>query len=132
MRISYEVVGPRFAPRYIIWNSQEEFWTGTEWSKDSKKALIYSDRSTLSIDYNMLQAKQHESKPSYEFKTEVTVVVRSEKPVTEQQIQEYLDKAFGMSLKDKEFGHGPTPGSFTEVTIEWDKLKKNKKNPADK
>ncbi len=128
MEISFEIVGPDYAPRYRIWSSDQKYWTGKRWSRNVKKALIYADKNVLATDFNDLQAKVNEGKPVYEFTTNVTVKVFSKTPVSPEQIAEYLNRAFHMGLKDKENGMGPTPDSFTEVAVEWNDLKPSPQN----
>ncbi len=125
-QVHFEVNGPPYAQRYIAWRSDEKFWTGTEWSKERRKALVYENKDEFCEVFHKLQAAEFKGCPAYEFVAEVKVRVVSATPVSEADVREYLEKAFVMNL-NPEAGRGPNPESCTEVVLDWDNLKPIKK-----
>jgi hypothetical protein len=41
LKIGVRIVGERF-PRFVIVNNRRRFWTGTDWAKGFRNALLYA------------------------------------------------------------------------------------------
>ena len=118
MKLAILPDGNPLFPRYIIMNDKEEFYDGTAWTLNRKKAKRYIEGQTLADEYNRLEEEAYVHLPIREFKVNVDIKVRTDRSFTAQELAEYL-KLAACILLDHAKGSGPTPNSMVQLEINW-------------
>jgi hypothetical protein len=55
-KIAVSIVGTTH-PRFVIVNNQNQFWSGTDWTTDFRRAMLYTDASFVLHDAEELRQK---------------------------------------------------------------------------
>ncbi len=120
-KIAVVQLGSARWPRFALADGHDNFWTGSDWTSEVRKALLYYDTRSVADDYEALNEAEHRDKPSRSFRATVHVRVRSDLPFDVQALKEYLSSAASLHLDHERFGPGPVPG-FTHVEINWNSV----------
>ena len=55
-KIGVSIVGTQF-PRFVIVNNRKQFWTGTDWTIDWRKVMLYAHAWIVQRDAEELKQK---------------------------------------------------------------------------
>jgi hypothetical protein len=107
MKIKVQIVGqsPAFKRYMIVRDNDgiEEYWNGERWS--TKNGMLYVTEQDLARDYERLEMQQVDHLPERVFEAPVVIRIRSDKPFTLQELQDYLFAATNLHL-NHEKGQG--------------------------
>ncbi len=123
-----EIGHQRTSQRWIIHDnsSPEAYWTGEGWSTVLKDAKLFQDRNVVFPIAKRLQDAILKHLPLKTYAAMITVEVRSEQPLSLEELKDYCHGASSFEFDYDLYGTGPNENSQVWATIKWDSLKKRK------
>ena len=107
-------------PRWIIVDTGNRFWDGSDWTDQITKAALYGDEPEALKDAAILESGVV---PRRLF-TVVTIHVDAPCEFTHEQLRDYLKRNFRWKLKD-DGGLYPLDTARIEVDVEWDGIEED-------
>jgi hypothetical protein len=125
-KIGCREIGERNTRRWIIHNDQvpEHYWTGNGWDATQGEAKLYHDRNKAYPAAKKLQDAILKHLPVRKYKATIEIEVRSDKPLSLQEIRDYCYGAASFELDYDLYGTGPINESQVWSTIQWSSLRK--------
>lgn len=118
--------GYKSALRYIINDVHGRYWTGKEWTGDSRRATLYVAHADAIAEARGIILKDFKGSPVYQnFRVPVQLEVFSKTPVTHEQVRSYTRKALKLSVLYADHGLGPIEGSALMPGIRWGEMYQN-------
>lgn len=121
-KLEIQTVGKPEFPRFIIATNDGEVFDGSGWNMDRNEAALFTCGQTVAVAFNALQEQMYLECPLREFTVPLNIRVRSAAPFTQNELEEYLERATTIFL-DFEKGSGPVDESIVQLAVTWREMK---------
>jgi hypothetical protein len=109
-------------PRFMISDSSDNFWTGSDWTEHESDGCLFANVNDAGRAIQKILLAEYGQKPMRRFVAPVYVDLYSETDVTLDQIRDWLVKVSRLTVAEMH-GNGPVEDSLGLTMIDWSKLK---------
>jgi hypothetical protein len=118
--------GYKSALRYVINDIHGRYWTGKEWTGDSRRAYLYLNHADAIAEARGIIVREHRKCPVYQnFRVPLQLEVFAPQVVTHEQLRDYTRKALKLGILYADHGLGPIEGSAVIPGIRWGDMYQN-------
>lgn len=118
--------GYKSALRYVINDVHGRYWTGKEWTGDSRRATLYVAHADAIAEARGIILREHRRCPVYQnFRVPVQLEVFAHRTITHEELRDYTHKALKFGILYADHGLGPIDGSAVIPGIRWSELYQN-------
>lgn len=121
MKLEIQSTGNPQFPRFLIANDNGEVWDGTAWTLNRDKAILFTEGQTVARQFRELEEAQAAHLPLHEFGVTLNIRVRSPRPVSQEELANYLEKTVSI-LIDRSKGDGEFDG-VVQMDVTWKEMK---------
>lgn len=115
-------VGTEDAPRYLIKDCDDRYWTGAGWTTDRKAGQLYSDYQKAGTDWQALMLQGFEGEPVRTFTAPIEISVFGDAEIDMEQFVQWLSHTATLYFNAHRDGIGPTEGTLALSRIRWDQI----------
>jgi len=113
--VLHEEVGP--LPRYVLF-SFGGYWTGEDWSRQKRYALLYHDLESAMADAQRLEGLRG----LRQFWTHIVITIQENEDFDIQDIREYLEQHCRIEIADDGEDESPCNDILFDIEIDWESL----------
>lgn len=118
--------GYKSALRYLLNDTHGRYWTGKEWTGDSRRAMLYVAHADAIAEARGIIVREHRGCPVYQnFRVPMQLEVFTSQVVTHEQLRDYTRKAIKLGVLYADHGLGPIEGSAVIPGIRWNEMYQN-------
>jgi hypothetical protein len=96
--------------RFVLMDHRERYWTGTRWTRNPRKALLYATGISAYREYQRIMEERHRDTPVREFEAVIRVRVFADEPFSLEALGDFLGAATQITVDPDRFGDGPVDG----------------------
>lgn len=126
--IAVQPCGLDISPRFRVLRSDGKYWNAEkkEWLDEFECTLYLSNQEAAEVACHLIESF-YDHLPHQIFQCPITLIVSSEKPIPQREIEEWMYKVTEVVVNATELnGNGPRPGSFVKIRIDWKDMRKVK------
>ncbi len=123
--LSLHQIGTSAFPRFAISDQFLRFFDGHGWTLDARKALLFSDSNLACQEMQGLLMIDYAHKPVRRFRAPVYLDLYSDRPVSLEELQDWLVKVSKLLIDSPTHGNGPVD-SLGLCRISWSELEEMK------
>ena len=124
--LSIIATGTSQHPRFLISDSSDRFWTGSDWTEHEADGCLFASVNDAGRAIQEILLAEYGQKPMRRFVAPVYVDLYSETDVTLDQIKDWLFKVSRLTVDAEMHGNGPVEESLGLTLIDWSELKEIK------
>jgi len=124
--LSLHQMGTSTFPRFAIGDQFLRFFDGRCWTTDASKALLFSDSNFACQEMQRLLMIDYANMPVRRFRAPVYIDLFSHRPVTLEELQDWLVKVSKLLIDSPTHGNGPCDGTLGLTRINWSELEEIK------
>lgn len=129
--IYLEVTGNPPNHRFLITNSEHQFYTGDKWSENRKEGKLYLDGiEAARLCLKLIKEDYKHCKLVYKYTVPLEIEVHATEPLDTDQFRKWLCRAVTTNVCYNVFGYGPVPNSLVIVETDWLKLTEAKNHES--
>ena len=110
-------------PRFMISDSSDKFWTGTDWTEHESDGCLFASVNDAGRAIQEILLAEYGQKPMRRFVAPVCVDLYSETDVPLDQIRDWLVRVARLTVDAEQHGNGPVEESLGLTMIDWNKLR---------
>ena len=116
-RAFYKRIGPDNSPRFIVYNTDDTFWTGDSWCTEQMAALLFEDEYEAAAEAEAM----NEGIRRRSFMTTVQVAVECKEDFSLDELRAYLNLHASLSLDCPEV-EAVLNSAWIDFGPDWDVL----------
>jgi hypothetical protein len=109
--------------RYVVYDTDGRFWTGSGWSSRQRDAVLFADHSDAGYAAQRILLKHFRSSPVFQvFSVPLEMQVYSDTEIGPAELKDFAKKAVKLGALYADHGTGPRPDSLVLPRLNWRKL----------
>lgn len=121
--LSLHQMGTSAFPRYAIGDAFLRYFDGHGWTTDPSKAVLFSDSNFACQEMQRLLMIDYTDMPIRRFSAPVYLDLFSDRPVSMEELEDWLLRVSKLLIDSPKQGNGPIAGSLGLARINWSELK---------
>jgi hypothetical protein len=129
-RITIRVRGEGNHRRFVLMDHRERYWTGTRWTRDPRKALLYDTCVGAYREYHRIMEERHRDTPVREFEAVIRVRVFADEPFSLEALGDFLGAATQINVDAERLGDSPAEGCLVLQRADYTTLREVTGSPV--